>query len=215
MISGVVSALSLSGIVNTFFRATGRSSLTQITRVIAPLITVTSSFFFLHFRSGFEFVLAIACWLLGVLFFAGSFRENPTTQTTLSKPEANRFQSATKYRAATASSSALFFALCCYLYTPARGWIPLTLAILMCCYFRQIRGAKWQFAIAVSVFTLLLVPYFVTTISHPEIGLGRLQVMGISSWGDLYRKLDGQFITRALEVVCTLVLALVEWASRV
>jgi hypothetical protein len=154
----------------------------------APYIVSISPFFYLHFRTGFEIVISLCAWIWGIVAFDIAFDSNVEPRRGLLKRYGFGFLSAL-------ALSASF-----YIYTPARGWVPLSIAVLLLSYIPRIRKQLWLFVFTLSLLSIFTLPYILTTISNPEIGLGRLQVMGITSYDDINIELLSASLERALEV---------------
>jgi hypothetical protein len=154
----------------------------------APYIISISPFFYLHFRTGFEIVIALCAWIWGIVAFDIAFDSNVEPRRGLLKRYCFGFLS-------TLALSASF-----YIYTPARGWVPLSIAVLILSYIPRIRKQLWLLIFTLSALAIFTLPYIITTISNPEIGLGRLQVMGITSYDNINSELLNASLERALEV---------------
>lgn len=196
VISGLFFSLALAGVISRLQRAIAGTENNLLPFFITLITVVTSAFFFLHFRTGFEFVVALATWMGGIYFFDKAFSSSSTPP----QPSTIKFIGVTSSELIFGALSAFCFASCFYLYTPGRGWTPLTLGVLSLGYFRALFSKKILYLLFGVLFTLLLTPYLLTMLTNPQIALGRLQIMGITSWQVFIQKLDYKMVMRFIEI---------------
>lgn len=123
---------------------------------LVPAGLASSVFWYLHSRTGFEYIDATACYFAGVaaLLIACSFE---------------------KRRGAVAAG--ILFGLCFYAYTPARGWTLSLLAALALLAFVDKRLSKRMFFRVAVVCMVVLLPLLWLHYAHPEIAMQRFQAI--------------------------------------
>ena len=128
---------------------------------LAPLLLVVSPFWYLHSRTGFEYVPATAFFLL-YLYFTVRSLEGRRTSVVL----------------AAVSAAASF-----YSYTPGRGWI-LVATVLAALFLAPTHRRLWRrWLLLVALLALLLAPYVILQIAQPAIAFRRLEAAGFADFG--------------------------------
>jgi len=130
---------------------------------LAPLLIVASPFWYLHSRTGFEYVPATTFFFLYLYFMLRS----------LDGGRSHVFLAA-------ASAAAAF-----YSYTPGRGWVVVAtaLSILLLAPTHHRMWRRWLLLCA--LLALFLTPYAMVQINHPEVALRRLEAAGYVDFRNL------------------------------
>ncbi len=129
----------------------------------APLLLALSPFWYLHSRTGFEYVPATAFFLLYLYFTARSL------------------EGGLRFVVLAAVSAAASF----YCYTPGRGWVVVA-TVLTTLALAPTHSALWRrWLLLVGLLAILLTPYVVLQITHPEIALRRLESAGYVNFAQL------------------------------
>lgn len=130
---------------------------------LAPLLLVVSPFWYLHSRTGFEYVPAVAFFLLYLYF-------------TIRSLEGGR-----RHVVLAAASAAASF----YSYTPGRGWV-LVATVLTTLFLAPTHRRLWrQWLLFVALLALLLAPYAALQITRPAEALRRLEAAGFADFRNL------------------------------
>ena len=188
--SGIVFSLACGGICTIVLRKRFAESASLIPVIISPLVTLSCSFFYLHFRTGFEFTLSLAAWALGLLLVAFSLES---------------FSSSNRFREMSAAVvGSLFFSFASFAYTPARGWVPLTIIVLALAYISRLFTKRMCFLSFVLSSLVFHLPLLYTALTRPEIVFGRLSAMGVNSKGGFLQSINYESLSRALEVLSPL-----------
>jgi len=133
---------------------------------LVPLVFYGAPFWYLHARTGFEVVISASAWLVVIASFGSLWRTGPSDSRS------------STHEIAAWTCFLLAFAFCFYSYTPARGWAPLTLIVLLLAWW-PVTFVQWQRAVLLVLMTTVLVaPYLMTMFFHPEIAFGRLGDLG-------------------------------------
>ncbi len=130
---------------------------------LAPLLLVVSPFWYLHSRTGFEYVPATAFFLL-YLYFTVRSLEGGRTPVVL----------------AAVSAAASF-----YSYTPGRGWV-LVATVLTTLFLAPTHRKLWRrWVLLVALLGLLLAPYAILQLTQPVTALRRLEAAGFADFRNL------------------------------
>lgn len=130
---------------------------------LAPLLLVVSPFWYLHSRTGFEYVPATSFFLLYFYFTVRSL-DGSRVNVVL----------------AAVSAAASF-----YSYTPGRGWI-LVATVLTTLFLAPTHRMLWRrWLLLGALLALLLAPYVVLQITQPAIALRRLEAAGFADFRNL------------------------------
>jgi hypothetical protein len=133
---------------------------------LVPLVFYGAPFWYLHTRTGFEVVISASAWLIVVASFGSLWRTGPTDSRSVRR------------EIATWACFLLAFAFCFYSYTPARGWAPVTLVVLLLAWL-PVTLVQWRRTTLLLLLTTLLVtPYLMAALFRPEIAFGRLNDLG-------------------------------------
>jgi hypothetical protein len=149
--AAVMSVLALASVSFLFVKAKGVRNLWLV-----PLLLVSSTFWYLHSRAGFEYMDATACYFAAIAAFLLAC-------------------SSKKFRWVLISGA--LFGASFYAYTPARGWAISLLAALAALTFFD-RRLSWKVLIQMTaICTLVLIPLFWIQYKHPEITMQRFQAI--------------------------------------
>lgn len=156
-------------VVVALFAALGAALVTRrivpgsLTTAAAPLVFVSSSFWFLHARTGFEFMISAASWIWMIAAYERLFTK----------------RAGRAYLWGMALLAA--FALTFYSYTPARGWAVLTLVVLFFAYLPSHWTYRLRTIAICSGCGLVVVPFVLKAIYKPVVAFGRMNEMGLRS----------------------------------
>lgn len=149
--AAVMSILALASVSFLFVSAKG------VSRVwLVPVLLVSSTFWYLHSRAGFEYMDATACYFTAVaaLVLACSTRKTGWSVV-----------------------AGAMFGACFYAYTPARGWVISLLAALATIAFFD-RRVSWRVLLRITaVCFITLIPLLWIQYKYPEITMQRFQAI--------------------------------------
>lgn len=152
LIGGIGAALLISRIDRRF-----------LVGAAAPLVFTASSFWFLHARTGFEFMISASAWIWMIVSYDGSLRFGG-------------WRAISWIVVLLVSYCAAF-----YSYTPARGWASLTLVLLFLAYLPLQLKKRWRTVLIVCGCAAIVVPFAIKAMYDPQVAFGRLQDMGVRS----------------------------------
>lgn len=147
-VMSVIGVCSLS-VIFTFARGAARFWL-------IPIFLASSTFWYIHSRTGFEYMDAVVCYFSGVAAFLYACRSG-----------SRRWY----------SIAGVAFGLCFYAYTPGRGWVAsLVGALTLLAIFD--RRVSWRgLFVTIASCALVLVPFLWLQYAHPEITMQRFQAI--------------------------------------
>lgn len=131
---------------------------------LVPLIFIASPFWYLHSRTGFEYIPSAAFYLVFLTAYLQSFRTKSWKSAIL----------------AGAAGAASF-----YSYTPARGWVLLSLVLFFISAPRTHFKNLPSTITAWSTFGALILPAAIITIISPERALQRFYSVGLHDFSFL------------------------------
>lgn len=152
---GILAALGMALLLRNFSRS-------QYLACLTPILAGTVPFLFVHFRTGFEMVVSLSCWIWLVYLYDRQFCPGAKPRWYLS--------------VLAAAAGALSF----YAYTPARGWVALTLIVLTAVYCRSLIKFWKAWLLFSLLFLLFTAPYFYIAATQPDMAFGRLMAMGLN-----------------------------------
>jgi hypothetical protein len=123
---------------------------------LVPAALVSAVFWYLHSRTGFEYIDATSCYMAAV---------------------ASLLISISTKRRGWIITTGIFFGLCFYAYTPARGWAASLLGVLALLSLVDKRLSKGLLAQIIFVCAVILLPLVWLHYAHPEIAMQRFQAI--------------------------------------
>jgi hypothetical protein len=149
--AAVMSVLGLVSISFLFVNAKGTSRLWLL-----PVLLVSSTFWYLHSRAGFEYMDATACYFTAIAALVLACSTNKQRWGHI---------------------AGVMFGACFYAYTPARGWtVSLLAALAILALFD--RRLPWRMLIRITaVCFITLIPLLWIQYKHPEITMQRFQAI--------------------------------------
>jgi 4-amino-4-deoxy-L-arabinose transferase-like glycosyltransferase len=123
---------------------------------LLPIVLASSTFWYIHSRTGFEYMDATVCYFFGVAAFLRACQSGARRWYVM---------------------AGLVFGLCFYAYTPARGWVASLIGTLGLLAIID-RRLSWRgIAITCATCAVVLVPFMWLQYSHPEITMQRFQAI--------------------------------------
>lgn len=149
--AAVMSVVGAMSVVAIFSLARGASRAWLI-----PIFLASSTFWYIHSRTGFEYMDAASLYFSGVAAFLYACRA-----------ESHRLH----------LIAGVIFGLCAYAYTPARGWIALLMGALGLLAIVD-RRISWRGLLTTWMACgVMLVPFLWLQYAHPEITMQRFQAI--------------------------------------
>jgi hypothetical protein len=147
-VMSVVGVFSLS-MIFSFARGSSRFWL-------IPIFLVSSTFWYIHSRTGFEYMDAVVCYFSGVAAFLYACRTGNRRWNLI---------------------AGIVFGLCFYAYTPGRGWVASLFGVLVALAIIDRRIAWRGLFTTIASFAVVLLPFLWLQYAHPEITMQRFQAI--------------------------------------